>query len=160
MRLLALLLVVLLAPPLAARAQVPETARFGISVGGISTVGVLVEYVDAHGSTELNVGTWSFRDLSVSLVRRHYLGIARVRPSVGLGLWGVVGFPSDGRASASLVIRAPVGMDADTGDGHAFTLDININRGLWIRRSDPDDDTPMSRRLIPLPGVSYRWRNR
>lgn len=160
MKPLALLAAATLALPLPARAQVPETARFGISAGGISTIGVLVEYVDAHGSTELNVGTWSFRDLSVSLVRRHYLGAARVRPSVGLGLWGVVGFPSGERPSASLVIRAPVGMDADTGNGHAFTFDININRGLWIRRSDPDDDTPMSSRLIPLPGASYRWRNR
>lgn len=160
MKPLALVTVAVLALPLGLRAQVPETARFGISVGGISTVGVLVEYVDAHGSTELNVGTWSFRDLSVSLVRRHYLGVARVRPSVGLGLWGVLGFPSGERVSASLVVRAPIGMDADTGNGHAFTVDINVNRGLWIRRSDPEDDTPMSRRLIPLPGVSYRWRNR
>ncbi len=160
MKPLALFTVALLALPPGLRAQVSETARFGISLGGISTVGVLVEYIDAHGSTELNVGTWSFRDLSVSLVRRHYLGVARVRPSVGLGLWGVLGFPRDERVSASLVVRAPIGMDADTGNGHAFTVDINVNRGLWIRRSDPEDDTPMSRRLIPLPGVSYRWRNR
>ncbi len=148
----------LLATPV--HGQLKDTARFGISVGGISTVGVVVEYIDEHGSTELNVGTWSFRDLSISLVRRHYLGVARVRPSVGLGLWGVLGFPPEGRASAALVVRAPIGVDAETGNGHAFTADVNLNRGLWIRRSDPDDDLPMSQRLIPLPGASYRWRNR
>lgn len=160
MRARLLLVTVLAALPVQAHGQIEDTARFGVSVGGISTVGLIVEYVDEHGSTELNVGTWSFRDLSVSLVRRHYLGVARVRPSVGLGLWGVLGFPEEGRASAALVIRAPVGMDAELGDGHSLTLDVNLNRGLWIRRSDPDDDLPMSDRLIPLPGASYRWRNR
>lgn len=145
---------------LPAAAQRRETARLGISVGGISTVGLVVEYLDGQGSLELNVGTWSFRDLSVSVVRRHYLGAARTRPTVGLGVWGVLGFPPDERPSAALVIRAPVGVDWDLGEGHALTFDINVNQGLWIRRSDPDDDTPMNRRLIPLPGASYRWRNR
>ena len=137
-----------------------ETARLGVSVGGISTVGLVVEYLDGQGSLELNVGTWSFRDLSVSVVRRHYLGVAAARPTVGIGLWGVIGFPSDERPSAALVVRAPVGLDWHTGNGHALTFDVNLNHGLWIRRSDPDDDTPMNRRLIPLPGASYRWRNR
>lgn len=134
----------------------------GISVGGISTVGVVVEYVDGHGSTELTVGTWSFRDLSVSLVRRHYLGVADARPTVGLGLWGVLAFPPEERASTVLVLRAPIGVDwrFGGGNGHSLVFDINVNQGLWIRRSDPEDDTPMNRRLIPLPGLSYRWRNR
>ena len=148
----------LLAAP--ADAQRRETARLGISVGGISTVGLIVEYLDGQGSLELNVGTWSFRDLSVSLVRRHYLGVADVRPSVGLGVWGVLAFPSEERPSAALVIRAPIGVEWNTGNGHALTLDLNVNQGLWIRRSDPEDDTPMNRRLIPLPGAAYRWRNR
>lgn len=148
----------LLAGP--ADAQRRETARLGISVGGISTVGLIVEYLDGQGSLELNVGTWSFRDLSVSLVRRHYLGVADARPSVGIGLWGVLAFPPEERPSAALVLRAPIGVEWNTGNGHALTLDLNVNQGLWIRRSDPEDDTPMNRRLIPLPGAAYRWRNR
>jgi hypothetical protein len=137
-----------------------ETARLGISVGGVSTVGVIVEYLDGQGSLELNVGTWSFRDLSVSLVRRHYLGVADVRPTVGLGLWGVLAFPADGRPSAALVLRAPIGVEWNTSDRHALTLDVNVNQGIGIRRSDPEDDTPMNRRLIPLPGAAWRWRSR
>lgn len=152
------LLLLLFVLPL--EAQRRETARVGISVGGISTVGFVVEYVDGHGSTELNVGTWSFRDLSVSLVRRHYLGVATARPTIGLGLWGVLAFPPEGRTSMVLLLRAPIGVDWRVAGDHSLTFDINVNRGLWIRRSDPDDDTPMNRRLIPLPGASYRWRNR
>ncbi|MBT8337249.1 MAG: hypothetical protein KJO11_11645 [Gemmatimonadetes bacterium] len=154
----ALVGLLLMAQP--AEAQRRETARLGISVGGVSTIGVIVEYLDGQGSIELNVGTWSFRDLSVSVVRRHYLGVARVRPTVGLGLWGVLAFPSDGRPSAALVVRAPIGVEWSTWDAHALTLDVNVNQGIWIRRSDPDDDNPMSRRLIPLPGAAWRWRSR
>lgn len=155
-RLLPGLFVLVLAHP--GEAQRRETARLGISVGGISTLGLVVEYVDGHGSTELNVGTWSFRDLSLSLIRRHYLGVADARPTVGLGLWGVLAFPPDERMSTVLVLRAPVGIDWRVTGDHSLTFDINVNQGLWIRRSDPDDDTPMNRRLIPLPGLSYRWR--
>ncbi len=160
MRPLCCALIGLILTSLPVSAQRAETARFGISVGGISTVGLIVEYIDGQNSLELNVGTWSFRDLSVSLVQRHYLGVAHVRPSIGLGLWGVVGFPADERASAALVVRAPIGMDWNIEAAHALTLDINLNRALWVRRSDPDDDLPANHRLIPLPGLAYRWRNR
>jgi hypothetical protein len=153
-------LVVLLVAAQSLEAQRRETARLGISVGGVSTLGVIIEYLHGQSSLELNVGTWSFRDLSVSVVRRHYLGVARVRPTVGLGLWGVVAFPSDGRPSAALVVRAPIGVEWSTWDAHALTLDVNVNQGIWIRRSDPEDDTPMNRRLIPLPGAAWRWRSR
>ena len=156
--LFALVTLLLAVPP--AEAQRRETARLGVSVGGISTVGLIIEYLDGQGSLELNIGTWSFRDLSVSVVRRHYFGVASTRPSMGLGLWGVLAFPADGRPSASLVVRAPIGVEWNTDDSHALTFDISVNQGIWIRRSDPEDDTPMNRRLIPLPGAAYRWRTR
>lgn len=141
-------------------AQQPDAARVGISVGGISTVGLVVEYVSGRSSWEINVGTWSFRDLSVSLVRRWYLGVEEARPTVGVGVWGVLALPPDGRPSVALVARAPVGVEWRFASRHAAVLDLNVNQGLFIRRSDPDDDTPMNRRLIPLPGLSTRWRSR
>lgn len=141
-------------------AQEQDAARIGISLGGISTVGVIVEYVSGQASWEINVGTWSFRDLSVSVVRRWYLGVQDARPTVGAGLWSVLAFPQDARPSFVVVARAPVGVEWRFDERHAGVLDLNVNRGLFIRRSDPDDDTPMSQRLIPLPGLSYRWRSR
>lgn len=158
--LLALSATLLACAPVAARAQAREAARFGITVGGISTIGMIIEYVDGQSSWEINIGTWSFRDLSVSLVRRWYLGTQEARPTVGAGLWGVLAFPPDSRASFALVARAPVGVEWSFTPRHAAVVDINVNQGLFIRRSDPDDDTPMNRRLIPLPGLSYRWRSR
>lgn len=152
-----LLLLGLLALCAPASAQPRDGLRFGVTLGGISTVGAVVESFDRHGSTELTIGTFGFRDISLSLVRRYYPGVARTRPSIGLGLWGVVGFPADERTATALVLRMPVGVEWRPADRHAITLDINVNRGLWIRRADPEDDTPVSRRLIPLPGISYRW---
>jgi hypothetical protein len=32
-----------------------------------------------------------------------------------------------------------------------------LNRGLAVRRSDPQDDLPMNKRLVPLPEVYYRF---
>lgn len=148
------------ATPGAGGAQAREAARIGITVGGISTVGMIIEYVSGSSSWEINVGTWSFRDLSVSVVRRWYLGVEEARPTLGAGLWGVLAFPPDSRASFAMVARAPVGVEWRATARHAAVLDLNVNQGLFIRRSDPDDDTPMNRRLIPLPGLSYRWRSR
>ncbi|MEK9501546.1 hypothetical protein [Gaopeijia maritima] len=155
----ALLLLGLFAWGAPASAQPDDGLRFGLTLGGISTVGIVVEAFDRHGSTEVNVGTFGFRDLSLSAVRRHYLGAATARPTVGLGLWSVIGFDVEEgeRTAASLVLRAPVGVEWRPADRHALTFDINLNRGLLIRRADPSDDTPVSRRLIPLPGIAYRW---
>ena len=155
-----LLLVVALVSPSPVHAQA-DAARFGISVGGTSTIGIILEYEDGQGSTELTLGTWSFRDVAVSVVRKQRFGVEQVRPTIGIGLWGVVAFPSEGRASAALVIRAPLGAEWDIASSgtHFVTLDINVNRALWVRRSDPEDLAPLNRRLVPLPGAAYRWRS-
>jgi hypothetical protein len=146
--------------PVHARAQAANTVRLGLSLGGVSTVGLVVEYVDGHGSTDLTLGTWSFRDLSVSLVRRQYFGVSALRPVVGIGLWGILATPEGERPGLALVVRAPVGADWRVRTNHYLTLDLNINRALWVRRTDPEDDTPLNRRLVPLPGISYRWLSR
>ena len=135
--------------------------RFGISVGGISTVGVVFEVYDGTHAVELGVGTWSFRDLSVSVLYKEYFGASRVRPFVGGGLWAVTARAVDPteRTGIALVLRAPVGIDWALADDHAAGLALNVNLGLAVRRSDPLDDAPMNRRFVPLPEAYYRFRN-
>jgi len=41
--------------------------------------------------------------------------------------------------------------------GHSLGLTMNVNRALAVRRTDPGDQLPLNRRLVPLPGVYYRW---
>jgi len=153
----ALLLAFVLALP--AQAQ-DEGLRVGFYLGGTSTVGILFDYFDSSGSTELTIGTFSFRDLSVSVVRRQRFGSGSVKPTVGLGLWAVSAFPQEEEQTGmALVLRAPVGLDANVIGDHFLTLDLNLNRALYVRRTDPEDDTPPASRIIPLPGLSYRWLN-
>lgn len=144
-----------------AAAQPADGFRFGVTFGGISSFGLVAEAIDRHGSFEVNLGTIGLRDLSLSVVRRHYLGAATARPMVGLGVWAVVGFSDDDRerTGVALLLRAPIGVEWRMADRHALTVDIAINRGLLVRRADPDDDSPVSPRPIPLPGLSYRWWN-
>ena len=133
--------------------------RVGVSFGGISTVGVTVElFRDTH-ALELGLGTWSFRDLSVSTVFKEYVGGRALRPYVGVGLWAVAAAPAmEGeRTGFALVLRAPLGVDWSFVDDHAVGAALNLNRGLTVRRSDPMDDLPMNRRLVPLPEVYYRF---
>ena len=53
--------------------------------------------------------------------------------------------------------RFPLGGDWHVGGGHYTTFEVSANRGLWVKRPDPTDDTPITGRLIPLPSVSYRF---
>lgn len=134
--------------------------RIGLSFGGISTVGVTVElFRDTH-AIEAGLGTWSFRDLSVSAVFKEYIGGRALRPFVGAGLWMVAAAPllENERTGFALVARAPVGVDWAFVDDHAVGAALNLNFGLAVRRSDPEDDLPMNRRLVPLPEMDYRFR--
>ena len=63
-----------LAGPGPAHAQSDPGFRFGLSVGGVSTLGLVFETQYDWGSFELMVGTWSFRDVSISLVHKQYPG--------------------------------------------------------------------------------------
>jgi hypothetical protein len=168
MRLLSFLSLVLaslvLAPPTRASAwervgSGPEDIRLGISFGGISFVGFIVEYRWGDRSLDLNVGTWSLRDLSVSVVAKQYFGPGDFRPFAGLGLWAVWTPQHDPgeQAGFALVARGPVGVDWNPDAAHSLGGALSLNRALWIRRKDPRDETPPSDRFIPLPGFYYRW---
>lgn len=131
--------------------------RVGVTFGGISTVGLSIEYIDEYRSLDLTVGTWSFRDVSASVVVRQYFGAGDLLPFVGAGLWLVGARPSGERTGMAAVLHAPIGVDWQAFDNHYLGLAMNVNRALWVRRTDPEDDLPINRRLVPLPGVYYRW---
>ncbi len=130
--------------------------RFGITFGGISTVGLVVELFDDARSYELGLGTFDYRGLAVSAVVKEYFGAGALRPHVGAGLWVVTAWPPQERLGVALVLRAPIGVDWSIAEDHAVGAVLNVNRALWVRRSDPEDDLPMNNRLVPLPGVYYR----
>ena len=134
----------------------PEGLHVGLTLGGISFVGIAVEYVWGDRSLDITFGTWSFRDLSVSVVAKQYLGPGPTRPFVGMGLWAVG--TRTHRTGAALVLHAPIGVDWESSDQHHLGMAMNINRALLVRRADPDDIRGTNDRLIPLPGFYYRWR--
>ena len=132
--------------------------RVGFTLGGISTVGVTVEYYTDQRSLDLTVGTWSFRDLSLSAVVREYFGAGDLHPFVGGGLWIVVAQPSGERPGFAAVLQAPIGVDWHAAGNHFLGAALNVNRALVVRRTDPEDETPLNKRLVPLPGLYYRFR--
>jgi hypothetical protein len=132
--------------------------RVGLTVGGTSFAGISLEFFKDARSLELTVGTWAARDLAVSVVGRQYFGKASAKPVAGLGVWMVWAFPPEGQQGLALVARAPIGVDWNVAGDHFLSLDINVNRGIFVRRSDPEDQAPMNQRLVPLPGVAYRWK--
>lgn len=146
------------APPLLAQGTgTGSRVRVGLTFGGISTAGLSIEYVDEHRSIDLTFGTWSFRDLSAAVVVRQYFGAGDLLPFVGAGLWVVGARPAGERTGFAAVLHAPVGLDWQAIDDHFLGLAMNVNRALWVRRTDPEDDLPLNNRLVPLPGVYYRW---
>ena len=153
----ALVVLLLALPARPARAQDTEGWRFGISVGGVSTLGLVMERVGSWGSVEVLVGTWAFRDISLSTVYKHTIGGGDFRGVVGLGLWTVLAFPVDERTGVALVARAPVGFQWELQDDQFLGAELGFSRALAIRRTDPEDDTPPAQRIVPLPGASYRW---
>ncbi len=163
MRPLAFALLFALAGALPLQAQGSDAGdgwRIGLSFGGISTLGLTVErYWDSH-AVEVGLGSWSFRDVSISPVFKEYIGGRALRPFVGLGLWVAVAGPivPAERTGFALVARAPVGVDWAFVDDHAVGAALNFNRGLAVRRSDPEDDLPMNGRIVPLPELYYRFR--
>lgn len=135
--------------------------RIGISAGGIGLWGVLFEYRWGNTGLDVNVATFSFHDISVSVAAKRYFGGGDLRPFVGLGLWGVSGRPQDDpRNGLALLAIVPIGADWSVLDDHALGAALNINEGLWVRRSDPLDLTPISHRPIPLPAFYYRYGSR
>ncbi|UCC26617.1 MAG: hypothetical protein JSU98_05815 [Gemmatimonadales bacterium] len=152
-----LLLLGILAIARPTQGQEEPRSRVGLSVGGVSTIGLIFEQQYDWGSFELTVGTWSFRDLSVSLVHKQYFSSGRVLGVAGAGLWTVLAFPPDGRTGVAVLARMPLGMEWTVSQEHFLNVEIGLNRALMIRRTDPTDNLPPNRRLVPLPGASYRW---
>lgn len=137
----------------------PEDLRVGLSFGGISFAGLIFEYRWGDRSVEINVGTWSLRDLSVSVVGKQYFGPGDFRPFAGMGLWAVVApynRPGE-RSGLALLARAPVGVDWNVVSDHHLGAHLSLNRALFIRRKDPLDTTPPAARFVPLPGFYYIW---
>ena len=157
---LALFLLTLTATRVAAQgSDAGDGFRIGVYVGGISTFGLSFElFRDTH-AIDMSLGTWSFRDLSFSAVYKEYIGGRALRPFAGAGFWVVAAAPAlEGeRTGVALVLRAPVGVDWAFVDQHAVGAALNLNRGLAVRRSDPLDDLPMNRRIVPLPELYYRF---
>lgn len=144
--------------PAPGAAQEPEAWRFGISVGGVSTVGLVLERIGEWGRAEILLGTWGFRDISLSTVYKNTIGGGDLRAVVGFGLWTVLAFPPDERTGVALVARAPVGFEWQFQEDHFLGAELGFSRALAIRRTDPEDLTPPAQRIVPLPGASYRWR--
>ena len=117
--LLPLLFLFLLNQGLAAQTESASHLRLGLTLGGMSLVGVAVEYEREGRSVDLAIGTWSFDDISLSIAAKQYLGVGATRPFVGFGAWGVFASSEEGRGGV-LVLRAPVGVD-----------------GAWMERSLP-----------------------
>ena len=146
----------------AATATVTGTAsaqyRFGISLGGASTVALVVEHRWAHQGLEIQAGTWQFRDLSLSVTARQYVGSYKVEPFVGVGLWGMVARAEEG-TGYGLIARIPTGLNWDIGSRHAVSMNIYLNRAIALKRPDPEDHRPPRTTLIPLPEFSYRFQS-
>ena len=131
----------------------------GISTGGISTIALTLEFYRENRSLDLSIGTRSFDDLSVSVTARQYFGSSHVKPVAGAGLWLAVAplGPNREGTGMALVLRVPIGLDWSFTNSHATGLVLNLNRGLWLMRSDPRDNLPMNGRLVPLPELYYRF---
>lgn len=128
----------------------------GVTLGGISRYGILVEYFDDDYGVELNAGTWRFGDLSVSVVGKRYFRASTPHPYVGAGLWVVSDDPPAGRRALAAILRVPLGLDWRFAGRHHLGAVANLNRALYVRRPDPGDDTPVRGRIVPLPGLYYR----
>lgn len=153
-----------LVQPARVEAQIPgpgagSGVRIGVSVGGISTTSLSVEYYRNSQSIDLSIGTWSFRDVSISAVGKHYFGAGAARPVVGAGLWlvGAPGSTPEERTGWGLVARVPIGVDWNAATRHSAGFFLNVNRGLWVRRTDATDLVPLNKRLVPLPELYYRF---
>lgn len=137
-------------------ATVRDGLRLGLVLGGSGLVGLSAEYLWEETSVDLTVGTLAFRDMTVALAAKQYFGAGSLRPFVGGGVWWVAGFQEQ-RSGMALLLHAPVGIDWRMSGEHYLGFAINVNRGIGVRRDDPEDDRPLAKRLVPLPGFYYRW---
>lgn len=133
--------------------------RIGVTAGGTGSIGASVEFLWGSRSVDVNLGTFSFREVSLAVTGKQYFGGGDLRPFVGVGLWGIVGSTGEEgeQTGKALILRIPVGGDRELTRRHHLGGSVAVSEGLWIDRADPEDDTPISRRPIPLPGFYYRF---
>ena len=147
--------------PLASQQNLPGTpgenrVRVGISLGGTGFLGVLAEYQHGDWSVELTVGTISFRELSVAVAGKRYFADGSIRPVLGAGFWSLTAWTEEGSGSV-FIFRVPVALDWEVNGGHGIGVEVGLNRALAVDRIDPEDDTPVQSRLVPFPGIYYRY---
>lgn len=142
------------APPSSSEEE-PDRLRVGISLGGTGLVGVSFEYLRGNQGYEAVLGTLSFNDLSLALAAKQYLASGQLRPAVGVGLWGMAAWTEEGKG-AVLLFRVPVAVEWRTSEADALGIEVGFNRGLYVNRTDPEDETPVRSNLIPFPGAYYR----
>ena len=132
--------------------------RVGVTAGGIGLVGLSFEFRWGDRSIDTNLATFGFKDVSLAVTGKQYFGGGDLQPFLGIGLWGVTAFPADPtqRTGQTLLLRIPVGADWNLAGDHSLGGSLALNGGLWIKRGDPSDDTPISHRPRPLPGFYYR----
>ena len=150
----------LLASPLAAQAPADDMQlRIGVTAAGIGSIGASVEFLWGSRSIDMNLATFSFSEVSLAVTGKQYFGRGDMRPFVGVGLWGIAGSTGqDGEQTGkALILRVPVGGDWNFTGSQNLGGSLAVNEGLWIDRADPEDDTPVSRRPVPLPGFFYRF---
>ena len=180
---LILVLFVVLAGVSPKQSSAQDGLRIGLTVGGVSKVGVVLEsFLNGNHSLELTVGTWSFEEISTSLVVKRYFRsndldsgwYKPLHPFIGAGLWVVGAKPPAERLGLALSAIVPIGIDwsfpfdADQSCNnmscpvghHALGMSVNLNRALLVRRSNPEDKLPLNGRLVPLPGAYYRFMTR
>ena len=150
----------LLAPPLTAQTPADDMRlRIGVTALGIGSLGASVEFLWGSTSIDINLATFTFKEVSLSVTGKQYFGSGDLRPFVGVGLWGIAGSTGQAgeQAGKALILRLPVGGDWNFTGDHYFGVSLAVNEGLWIDRADPEDDTPINRRPVPLPGFYYRF---
>ena len=149
----------LLASPLAAQSSTSDMRiRVGVTAGGIGSIGASVEFLWGSRSLDVNLATFSFSEVSLAVTGKQYFGGGDMLPFVGVGLWGIAGSTGqEGEETGkALLLRLPVGGDWNFTGSHHLGGGLAVTEGLWIDRADPEDDTPIGRRPIPLPGFYYR----
>ncbi len=146
--------------PLAAQSTSDDMRlRVGITALGVGSVGASVEFLWGSRSIDVNLGTLSFKEVSLAVTGKQYFGSGDLRPFLGVGLLGIAGSTGlEGEQTGKvLLLRLPVGGDWNFTGRHYFGGSISVNVGLWIDRADPEDDRPVERRPVPFPGLYYRF---
>lgn len=142
--------------PATATGQDRGTLRIGMTLGGTGFVGLTTEYRRSNWSGELTLGTISFREIAVAVSGKRYVTRGAFQPVAGLGLWSLTAWTEDGSGSI-LILRAPLAVEWNVAGSHAAGVEVALNRALAVNRLDPEDDTPPSESIVPIPGMYYRY---